>query len=206
MPDSIESALDITRAVRSLLRADPRFARIHAITGDPPLRRVEPTFASLLSIITDQMLSRHSAQAIWNRTQTLLDPLTPESLLAIYEDDLRNAGQSRAKIRTFRAIAQAITDNTLDLETLADQDDDAVITSLTAIKGVGQWTAHIYLLTCLGRPNAFPAADVALQSAAQHAFDLNTRPTPKELLALAEPWLPHRATAARLLWAYYKHI
>ncbi|MHC4976225.1 MAG: DNA-3-methyladenine glycosylase family protein [Planctomycetota bacterium] len=163
---TIDTTEDLVSETCSLIALEPVFDAIHNATGTPPLRRVPLSLESLLSIVTDQMLSRHAAEAIWQRTRALLDPLTPQAILDTPEQALRDAGQSRAKIKTFRAIAQAVLDGTLDLNTLAHQSDADVITTLKSLPGIGDWTAHIVLLTCLGRPDAFPAADIALQTAA----------------------------------------
>ncbi|MFG0256560.1 MAG: DNA-3-methyladenine glycosylase family protein [Phycisphaerales bacterium JB043] len=203
-PGVIRTREDLLAQIHALGELEPVFRRIHDATDTPPLRLVPLSLESLLSIITDQMLSRHAADAIWKRTRELLDPLTPQAVLATSEQSLRDVGQSRAKIRTFRAIAQAMLDRALDLDALDTQPDGRVIETLTQLPGVGDWTSHIVLLTCLGRADAFPAADVALQSATQSAFGLDARPSTKDLVHIAEAWRPHRATAARLLWAYYR--
>ncbi|MGI9462301.1 MAG: DNA-3-methyladenine glycosylase family protein, partial [Aestuariivirgaceae bacterium] len=113
---------------------------------------------------------------------------------------------SGPKLNAMRALSNYVADGTLDLDALHGLDDTEVTASLTQVKGIGDWTAQIYLLACLGRPDAWPAGDVALQTAAQQVFDLPERPKAKQMIELAEDWQPLRAVAARLLWAYYRHL
>jgi DNA-3-methyladenine glycosylase II len=135
-----------------------------------------------------------------------LAPLSPDSVSTASEEQFRAAGQSRGKERTMRALAGAMLDGSLHLDTLESRDDDGALAELTRVKGIGPWTADIYLLTCMGRRDVWPAGDVALQVSAQTVFELETRPTREELVELAEPWRPWRAIAARLLWSHYRHI
>jgi len=200
---TIETMRDIERGVEALGVAEPRFRAIVEITGLPPLRRREDQFAALLDIIVSQQLSKASADAIWKRMQATLQPFEPARFLRLSDDRFRSAGLSRPKVRTMRALAHAICNEGLDLGCLCDLDDEGVHENLTAVSGIGPWTADIYLLSCLGRADAWPVGDLALQVAAGHAFDLDERPDKDRLQAMAEPWRPWRAIAARLLWAYY---
>lgn len=202
---TIETEADIAEGVEQLIALEPRFGGILELTGHPPLRRVQGGFAALGSIVTEQMLSLHAANAIWKRTLERIDPFEPARVLEASDEDFRAAGQSMAKARTMRAVAQAVVDGAIYFDALVDLDDDDVHAQLTSIKGIGPWTAQIYMLTCLGRPDVWPAGDVALQSAAQSAFDLDERPVGKTMIALAEPWRPWRSIAARCLWAHYRH-
>jgi len=177
--------------------------RIHDAAGDPPLRRQPAGFEGLARVIVAQQLSAASAAAIWARVATVLAPLSAERLLAAREQTLRDAGLSRPKIRTLRSLAAAVAEDGLDLDRLADAAEEEVHAALCALHGIGPWTADIYLMFCLGRTDAFAAGDLALQVAAQHAFDRPKRPDAEELLRLAERWRPWRGVAARLLWAYY---
>jgi DNA-3-methyladenine glycosylase II len=130
--------------------------------------------------------------------------ITAEAILAADDATLRAAGFSAPKIRTLRAISEAAAAGVLDLDGLGAFSAEDAIAHMTAIKGVGPWTAEVYLLFALGHPDIFPAKDVALQEAARLAFDLPARPTEKQLAAMAEAWRPYRSAAARLLWAYYR--
>lgn len=199
----IETMSDIERGVEALTRAEPRFAEIVAVTGLPPLRRRGEPFPALLDIIVAQQLSKASADAIWRRMEASLKPFDAARLLSLDDQDFRAAGLSRPKIRTIRALSQAVCDGALDFDALDGLDDSEIHARLTAISGIGPWTADIYLLSCLGRADAWPCGDLALQIAAAEAFGLDQRPDKEALVALAAPWRPWRAIAARLLWAHY---
>jgi DNA-3-methyladenine glycosylase II len=167
------------------------------------LRRAEPGFASLVSIVIGQQVSTASAAAIYARFATLLDPMTPDAVLAAEDTVFREAGFSRAKVRAVRALAQAVHDG-LDLDHTCQLDAEHAIRLLTKVSGIGPWTAESYLLFAAGHPDVFPAGDVALQAAVAHAFGLAERPSDKALRLIAEPWSPWRAVAARLFWSYYR--
>ncbi len=176
--------------------------RIHDSAGDPPLRRRPPGFEGLARIVIGQQVSVASASAIWTRTHAACQPFAPQTLLGLADGQLVTAGLSRAKIRTLRAIAAACCDG-LDLQALGASSEAAIHAALTALSGVGPWTADVYIMFCLGRADAWAAGDLALQLAAQAALELKERPDPHALLAIAERWRPWRGVAARLLWAYY---
>ena len=148
-------------------------------------------------------MSVASARAIESRLLARFAPLDAAALAGAGEEELRACGLSAPKMRTLRACAQAILDGALDLDALADAGADEAHAALTAVKGIGPWTADIYLLFCLGHPDAFPAGDLALQEAARLAFGLKKRPDARRLEALAKVWRPWRAVAARLLWSFY---
>ena len=182
---------------------DPDLARIRAEFGTPPTWFREPGFATLLHIILEQQVSLASARATYARLLSLASPLTPHSFLALNDAELKGAGFSRQKILYGRHLAEAVHAGRLDLEALERADDREVKTALMALKGIGAWTADIYLLMSLRRPDAWPAGDLALAVAVQEIKCLPARPTPLELASLAEAWRPLRAVAARLLWNYY---
>jgi DNA-3-methyladenine glycosylase II len=200
----IHSEADLDAAIARLIAADPRFGEVLTRAGRPPLRRREGGFAGLTSIIVSQQLSVASAAAILGRLTAALDPLDPAAMLRARSDKLRRAGLSGPKIRTLKAIARAIDKGELDLASLGRLPADEAHARLTAVHGIGPWTADIYLLACLGHADAWPAGDLALQEAAKLLLALQTRPTTKEMAPLAEPWRPWRAVAARLLWTYYR--
>jgi DNA-3-methyladenine glycosylase II len=200
----LDSEAVLDRGVRALVKRDPVMRRIIAAGARPPLRKREPGLEGLARIIVSQQLSTASAGAIWARLEARFPGLTLEHIAAASDEELRAAGLSAPKIRTLRAIAAAIGEGMLPLDELSDRAADEAHALLTAVKGIGPWTADIYLLFCLGHADAFPAGDLALQEAARLAYELDTRPTDKELLALAERWRPWRGVAAKTLWAYYR--
>ena len=196
---------DIAAGLDALCVIDPRLDKVRAAAGEVPLRRSEPGFRSLVSIIVSQQVSRASADAIFGRLERLADPLTPETLLAAGDSLFRDAGLSRPKQRAVLAVSEAVG-NGLDLSKLCDLDAEAAISAMTAVSGIGPWTAQVYLLFAAGHPDIFPAGDVALQSAVGHALGIDPRPGEKALIGIAESWTPHRGVASRLFWAYYREI
>jgi DNA-3-methyladenine glycosylase II len=202
MSDPLTDAT-LSHALTDLTGRDPRLARIVADYGPPPLWAREPGFPTLLRIILEQQVSLASAKAAFDRLLTLASPLTPERFLELDDVTLKAAGFSRQKTHYGRTLAAAILSRELDLSTLDALDDHAVQVELTRVVGIGRWTADIYLLMALRRPDAWPAGDLALATAARRAFDLATTPKPAELEAIGEPWRPWRAVAARILWHFY---
>jgi len=190
-------------AVTALAERDLALRSIQERLGTPPLWAREPGFSTLLHIILEQQVSLASARAAHQRLLVIANPLTPLNFLALDDDTLRAIGFSRQKTRYGRALAQAIAEERLDLTGLAAAEDDVVRAALVAMPGIGPWTADIYLLMALGRPDVWPAGDLALQIAMQRVKQLPTRPTTVEMETLAEPWRPWRAVAARLLWHHY---
>ncbi len=195
---------DLDAALAALGKTDPRFATLLAKAGRPPLRRRADGFAGLAAIIVAQQLSTASANAIWSRLEAAFDPLEPQAILRARTARLKKIGLSAPKIRALKAIARAVVDGELPLAALAELAADEAHAALTAVHGIGPWTADIYLLSCLGHADAWPAGDLALQEAARVAFALPARPSAKEMHALAESWRPWRAVAARILWSYYR--
>ena len=202
----IETLDHIRQGLQELQRIDPRLIAVCEASGDVPLRLRSPGFESLASIIVAQQVSRASADAIFGRLSGLVAPLTGERLLAAEEAVFRQAGLSRPKQRALLAISEAVVSRRLDLEGIVALEAHEAVKSMTEVKGIGPWTAQVYLLACAGHPDVFPAADVALQSAVGNAFGLAVRPDAKSLGQIAESWSPWRAVAARLFWAYYAQI
>jgi DNA-3-methyladenine glycosylase II len=198
----IEADDDLREGVRVLRRKCQVMRHVHDTAGHPPLRRRPGGFEGLARIIVGQQVSVASAEAIWGRTVQAIQPFEPGVLLGLKDRTLVAAGLSGAKIRTLRALATAAADR-LDLAHLDRLSDAEVHTALTAVNGIGPWTADVYLMFCLGRADAWAAGDLALQLAAKEAFGLDERPDSQALLELAERWRPWRGVAARLLWAYY---
>ncbi len=200
---TLESVRDIRAGAAALRALCPAMARVHDLVGDPPLRRHPAGFQGLAQIVVAQQLSAASAGAIWRRTEALVAPFEPEVLLAQEVVALRGAGLSEGKIRTLVAVAEAVAGGRLSFESAVS--DEALREQLLAIRGVGPWTADIYVMFCLGLADGFAAGDLALQLAAQRALGLAARPSAVELSRIAERWRPWRGVAARLLWAYYVH-
>lgn len=188
--------------VRALRRKCPTMRHVHDVAGAPPLRRRPAGFEGLARIIVGQQLSIASASAIWERTVAACQPFEPRVLIGLDDGQLASAGLSRPKIRTLRAIAGACQDG-LDLARLEHAGEEEVHAALTAVLGIGPWTADIYIMFCLGRADAWAPGDLALQLALQRALALAERPGKEDMLKLAERWRPWRGVAARLLWAYY---
>ena len=197
----IESATCVAEGADWLAAREPRFAEALELCGPLPLRRRPDGFEALLSAIVGQQVSIASAAAIWKRLEEVgLTDKDAEAAAA--PEALRAAGLSRPKI----AYVQGLARSGIDFEGLRTRPDEEVIATLTAIKGIGVWTAEIYAMFALGRADVFAAGDLALQEAARVLFELPERPSPAHLRAMAEDWSPWRAVAARLLWAYYRAI
>ena len=203
----IADEASLRQAAEALRERDPELIdRLMAIGGPPPLRRREPGFAGLAAIIVSQQVSVASAKAIFGRLEARIVPLEAARFAIATEDDLRACGLSTPKIRALRALSEAVAEGGLDLAGLAALDAENAHAALVAVKGVGPWTADIFLLFCLGHPDAFPAGDLALQEAAKLALNLKARPKAADLERIAERWRPLRGVAARMLWAYYRAV
>ena len=195
----------LAAAAAKLAALDPEvIGRLVEIGGPPPLRRREPGFAGLAAIIVSQQVSVASANAIYARLETRIAPLEAATVLAAGDEALRGCGLSTPKVKSLRALAEAVARDGLDLAALGERDAGAAHERLIEVSGVGPWTADIFLLFCLGHPDAFPAGDLALQEAARLALGLGTRPGAGELERIAERWRPFRGVAARMLWAFYR--
>jgi DNA-3-methyladenine glycosylase II len=206
MSRRIDTEADIEAGLTALLAADPRLEPVAAKAGRLPLRRRPGGFPGLAGIVVSQQLTTASANAIWGRLAAAYDPFTPQALIRARAVRLAGLGLSAPKIRALKEIAKAIAAGRLDCEALPGLSADAAHAALCAIHGIGPWSADVYLLFCLGHPDAWPAGDLALQEAARLAFALPARPSFKETIALADPWRPWRGVAARLLWAYYRAV
>ncbi len=200
----ITSQRDISDGLDALCAMDPRLTGVRKVAGEVPLRLSEPGFQSLVSIVVSQQVSRASADAIFGRLARLVHPLTAEGLLATGEEVFRQAGLSRPKQKTLLAVSEAVAAGALDLLQLCGMEAKDAIGRMTAVPGIGPWTAECYLLFSAGHPDIFPARDVALQSAVGHAFGHEQRPGEKALIEMAESWAPWRGVASRLFWAYYR--
>src|SRR5579872_3211372 len=202
----LNSQADLEGAIHALVKQDPRLDPILKLAGMPALRRREPGFVGLAHIVCGQQLSTARAAAIWSRLTAAFDPLHHDSLRRARADRLGRLGLSVAKIKTLKNLAREIATERINLDVLANEDADAAHHTLTALHGIGPWTADVYLLLCLGHGDAWPAGDLAVQEAVKIGLGLKTRPAPKEMIPLAEPWRPMRGAAAHLWWSYYRAL
>ena len=194
---------DLRAGLVELIAQDPRLAPIAEKAGTFALRRREAGFAGICAIVCGQQVSTASAAAIRDRLFAAFVPFGHESVRKARLDKLRRVGLSMPKIKSIRAIATAVSDGAIDLDTVGDMAADDAHAALVQLHGVGPWTADIYLLFCLGHADAFPAGDLAVQEAVRIAFNLRKRPDAKALTRIAEAWRPWRGVAAHLFWAYY---
>jgi DNA-3-methyladenine glycosylase II len=200
---TIETEADIAEGLAWLKRRDRRLGAVIRTAAGVPLRRRPAGMEGLARIVVGQQLSIASAEEIWGRFAAAYPLCSPAAVDAADAAALAATGLSAAKVRTLKAVAVACRDG-LDLDGLADLPAEDAHQRLTAVKGIGPWTADIYLLFCLGHADIFPAGDLALRNAVADAFKLEPIPTPAELAELAARWAPWRGVAARLFWAYYR--
>lgn len=199
-PLGVETLLDFAQR---LSEREPFFRRILLQYGPPPLWARPPGFATLIWIILEQQVSLASARAAYNRLTALLPDLTPQAFLKLDDITLKAAGFSRQKMGYARGLAEALLSGALNLESIAGLEDDLARAELTRLKGIGNWTADIYLLMALLRPDVWPAQDLGLVVAVRYGLGLPVPPDREDMLRLGEAWRPYRAVAARLFWHYY---
>lgn len=196
--DQLKHALDAIAAI------EPAMARAVTRAGYPPPRLRDRGYGTLLRTIVGQQVSVAAAQSIWRKLEAGLGDLdTPQTLIAASEDDLRAAGLSRQKAGYAKSLADEVTSGRLDLDNLPVDDEDA-IAALTRVKGIGRWSAEIYLLFAEAREDIWPAGDLAVQIEIGRIMGLDARPTEKATRAIADPWRPHRGAAAIMAWHHYK--
>jgi DNA-3-methyladenine glycosylase II len=196
----------LVNAVKELAKADPALAASVERYGTPPLWGREPSYATLIHLILEQQVSLASARAAFDRLDaTLGGIISPREFLTLSDSELRTIGFSRQKAGYARDLAMAISDG-FDLDGLAHRSDDEVRASLMRLRGIGRWTADIYLIMCLRRPDVWPHGDQALATAGRELLELPTQPSFDELERRARSWRPHRATAARILWHHYLSV
>jgi DNA-3-methyladenine glycosylase II len=195
---------DLEDAIHALLKQDARLKPIFEVAGMPSLRRREPGFVGLAHIVCGQQLSTASASAIWGRLSGAFEPFDHDAVRRARTDRLGRLGLSAAKIKTLKHLARELAAERLNLDVLAEEDADAAHHTLTALPGIGPWTADVYLLFCLGHGDAWPAGDLAVQEGIRIGLKLNARPTEKQMAPLAEPWRPLRGAAAHLWWSFYR--
>ena len=195
---TLDSSAELKTHIQALIELEPRFALVYEQVGVPSLRRNEGGFAALLRAIVGQQLSVAAASSIWQRLVDA-DLITPKTLIQADDDDLRAQGLSRQKIRYVRSLV----DHDIDYQALTTMSDGEVIATLTAVTGIGRWTAEMYLLFSLGRADILAVDDLAIRVAAMSLLELPERPTPKQLKVATQSWSPYLSAASLLLWAYY---
>ncbi len=205
MPAAARPDHSLRPALDDLARRDAELARAYRLCGLPPMRAVPRGFAGLLRIIVGQQVSAHAAGAINKRLRAAARPLTARRFLALDDEALRAIGLSRQKMLYARALAEDVLARRLDLAAVARLPDEEAIAALCQAKGVGRWSAEIYLLFALRRPDVWPVDDLAVRVALQRLKGLPERPDRAVMLALGEAWRPHRSAAARFLWHAYRH-
>ncbi len=192
-------------ALETLAERDTDIAEAYAACGLPPVRRRAPDFGGLVRTIAAQQVSASAARAIIDRLESALPAVDPAHVAELDSETARHIGLSRQKLAYIRGIAQAVQRGELDFGQLAEADDESVMAQLTALKGVGRWTAESFLLFALERPDVLPAQDLALQMAAKRLKGLAERPSAAALREIARPWQPYRSAASRFLWHIYRH-
>lgn len=206
--DALKARLDTPELLEAHLSAlvalDPRLAPIRARAGEISLRTGQKGFAGMARLICGQQLSTASAAAIWSRVIALPGAGEPAGFLKLDEPTLRLAGLSRGKVVSMRATAEAVLAGTIDLVAVEEMTAEMAIAHLTAVKGIGPWTAELYLLFSVGHPDIFPAGDLALKKAVRDGLGLEVLPSTKALVEIAKGWSPHRGAAALLFWRYFR--
>ncbi len=192
-----------SEGVRFLADRDAHLAEVVQKYGPPPLWAREPGFPTLVYIILEQQVSLASARAAFDRLKAAVRPLTPRRFLKLTDSELLRIGFSRQKTLYTRLLAESLARRYFDLRDLHGLQDDAARKMLVAFKGIGSWTADIYLLSALRRPDIWPTGDLALATAVQEVMRLRKRPSPERLEKMSAPWRPWRAVAARLFWHHY---
>jgi DNA-3-methyladenine glycosylase II len=203
--ERLTTSAGLARQLRALLRRNGELRSVAKQAGAFEIRLTPSGFSGLARVVCGQQLSVASARAIWGRFAALPGALDPATYVTLSEAEVRATGFSAGKYRTVRVIADAIVDGTLDLRLVDTMSGEDATAYLTAHKGIGPWTAEIYLMFCTGHPDIFPVGDLALRKAVGHALGMDT-PTEKELTALAAKWAPYRHVAALLFWKYYAAV
>ena len=206
MTHFLHTDADLQAGLAQLIQADPRLVPVAEKAGAFGLRRRDAGYAGLCAIVCGQQLSVASAAAIRNRLFAAFDPFHHDTVTKARSDKLKRLGLSAAKIKSIKEIGKAVAKGHIDLNAVGNMDADVAHAALTALHGIGPWTADIYLLFCLGHADAFPAGDLAVQESARIALGLRKRPDAKALTKIAEAWRPWRGVAAHLLWSYYHAV
>jgi len=206
MAKIVLDAANLKKALRHLAKVDADFARVLKEVGQPALREVPTGFGGLMRSIVGQQVSVHAARSIWLRLEAAAPSMEATEFLALSDEQLRAVGLSNAKMRYGRSLASDIAEGRIDFAALDQLDDETAIAMLTQAKGIGRWTAEIYLMFAHGRPDIMPGLDLGLLIAAQHLKRMRKRPDAKRLIRIAEPWRPWRSAAALLLWHYRRNM
>lgn len=196
----------LDRQLLALVIQEPKLKHILEICGEVPLRLNEGGFAGMMQIVTAQLFSVASAAAINGRLRAALGELTATRFLEMSEQELKTCGLSHGKIFCLQNVAQTELDGGLDYSRLATMPVEEAMKELVALKGIGKWTAEVYLLFCTGHPDIFPAGDLALQKGLGYALNLNEKPSEKETRHIVADWSPYRGAAARLIWRYFAFV
>jgi DNA-3-methyladenine glycosylase II len=199
----LDSAGAVAAHIEMLVTVDPRLAAVRDFAGPVQPRINPPGFAGIAKVITGQQVSVASASAIWTRFEKLSGALDPVTYLSLTEEQVRAAGFSGSKFRTVRAIAEAMVAGELDFDHLETLPAEEAVRYLVAHKGIGPWTAEVYLVFCAQHPDVFPAGDLALLKAVHHGLGLDARPTIRDMIGIAAGWHPHRSAEALLFWRYF---
>lgn len=190
--------------IRTLTEVDPALGRVFAAVGELSFRHRAGGFEGLLRLIVEQQLSVKAADSIWRKVRLgLNEAIEPQNLMALDDEALRGCGLSRPKARYARILAEAVHARTVDFEGLAALDPEEAVTHLTTLKGIGRWSAEVYLMFCEGRADVFPTGDIALREAVGWLDGLAARPDEPYCKARAELWRPYRSVASHALWAWY---
>lgn len=203
LPSCLTNDKELQRAVVELVDAAPIFKQVVTAYGNAPLWKREDGFPTLIQIILEQQVSLASAKAAFDKLVDTSGELTPERFVRFSDQELKGIGFSRQKMKYGRELSKAITSGSLDLATLQEYTDEEVRQKLTAVKGIGIWTANIYLLMAMGRPDVWPTGDIALAASYATLKELAERPNNEEMKEIAKEWQPYRSVAARLLWHNY---
>ena len=194
----------IAAGLKHLMATEPSFADADLARFDWLCR--DPDFGGMLRMILGQQVSTHAATAMANKLAVLMPESDPRFFLTLNDAQLMSAGFSRQKMRYGRALAETLLADTDFLKRLADEDDETAIATLIQLPGIGRWSAEIYLMFCLGRPDVWPIGDLGIVVGAQYLLGLDARPKPEEIIALAEPWRPNRSAASLLVWHHYAKV
>jgi len=197
---------EVRDLIACLCATDADFGRIQSHAGPLVWRTRTPGFPGLLQAITAQQISNQAAAAIWARLRVIDGALDPAGLLHLADETLRGAGLSRPKIAHARELATACLDCRLDFPAILALPDEEAVAAIASVRGLGRWTAEVYLLFAHARPDVFPAGDVALQASIAHLKGLDARPSERAMRAMAEHWRPARSIAARLLWHHWRFV
>ncbi|MDW6005077.1 DNA-3-methyladenine glycosylase family protein [Vibrio mangrovi] len=194
----------ISEGMSALAQLDPHVQQALTQVGEPLSRHRPPGFRTLVATIVSQQISTEAANAIMGRVEVLLPQLSPEDIIHISEEALREAGLSRRKVEYTKGLAEAIIDRKICLESFSRQSDEEVIHHMTQLRGFGRWSAEIYLMFSLGRLDIFPADDLAIRIALGKLKGLEEKPTPAQARAMVAHWAPYRSIGSLFLWHYYR--